>query len=128
MSYSADDLLIRPMVSAAAPSEVLSLDQTSPGFELLSFSVRNMKKGGTFKGRTDQNELCIAMLGGTCSVRSSAGTWEHVGKRANVFAGMPHALYLPIRTEYSVTADTDCEMALCSARAEESYPAHLVTP
>jgi 5-deoxy-glucuronate isomerase len=128
MSYSASDLLIRPKVSGGAPSDILRLARNKPGFEHLSFSVQSLKKGGTFEGQTDQNELCIAMLGGTCSIRSSAGSWERVGKRLNVFAGMPYALYLPIKTEYSVSADTDCEMALCFSRAEESHPAQLITP
>ena len=68
------------------------------------------------------------MLGGTCSVESSSGTWRHVGKRPNVFAGMPYAVYLPIHTEYTVSAETDCELALCSSRAEESHPARLIAP
>jgi len=68
------------------------------------------------------------MLGGTCSVESPAGTWRRVGERPNVFAGMPYAVYLPIHTEYTVSAETDCEIALCSSRAEETHPARLIAP
>jgi len=45
-----------------------------------------------------------------------------------VFDGLPHALYLPIETEFTVSAATDCEIALCFSRAEEKYPARLITP
>jgi len=45
-----------------------------------------------------------------------------------VFDGMPTALYLPIETEFAVTAETDCEVAFCFSRAEEKYPARLITP
>ena len=126
MAYSANDLLIRPQ--APAGTEILRVDKGASRFEYLTFSVRAPKKGDSFRGQTDSTELCIVMLGGSCSIESSAGTWRHVGKRANVFAGMPHALYLPIHTEYTVSAETDCKIALCSSRAEESHPARLIPP
>jgi len=128
MSYSAGDLLVRPKRANGAPSEILRLAGNKPGFDHLSFAVQSLKQGAIFQGRTDQNELCIAILSGTCSVESSAGSWQRIGKRPNVFAGIAYALYLPIGTEYSISADTDCEMALCFSRAEESYPAQLITP
>ena len=126
MPYSASDLLIRPQALAGA--ELLRVDQAASHFEYLIFAARAPKKGESFRGRTDQTELCIMMLGGTCSIESSAGRWQHVGKRANVFAGLPYAVYLSINTEYAVYAETDCEIALCSSRAEESHPARLITP
>jgi 5-deoxy-glucuronate isomerase len=45
-----------------------------------------------------------------------------------VFDGLPTALYLPIGTPYTILAETDCELALCFSRAEEKFPAQLVTP
>ncbi len=126
MVYSANDLLIQPQ--AYAGSEILRVDRSASRFEYLTFSVRAPKKADSFRGHTDSTELCIVMLGGTCSIESSAGTWRHVGRRPNVFAGMPYAVYLPIHTEYAVSAETDCELALCSSRAEESHPARLIVP
>ena len=117
MAYTVSDLLIRPRASAG--NEILRVDMSASRFEYLTFSVRAPKQGASFRGQTDSTELCIVMLGGTCSIESSAGTWRHVGKRPNVFAGMPYAVYLPIHTEYTVSAETDCELALCSSRAEK---------
>jgi len=68
------------------------------------------------------------VLGGRCSVESTAGSWFNFGGRAHVFAGMPTALYLPIETSFTVSAETDCEIALCFSRAEEKYPARLIVP
>jgi len=67
-------------------------------------------------------------LGGRCSVESVAGSWRDLGSRANVFAGMPTALYLPIDTAFNVRAETDCELALCFSLADEKFPARLITP
>ena len=41
---------------------------------------------------------------------------------------MPFALYLPIGTRYTVTADTACDLAFCVCRADERHPARLITP
>ncbi len=126
MAYSVDDLLIRPQSPLGA--EILRVDKNASRFEYLTFSVRAPRQADSFHGQTNSTELCLVILGGTCSVESSAGTWQHVGKRPNVFAGMPYAVYLPIHTEYAVSAETDCEIALCSSRAEESHPARLIVP
>lgn len=98
------------------------------GFEYLSFETRALARGGTFSADTGPNELALVMLGGVCSVESAEGNWAAVGGRQNVFAGRPHTLYLPVGTAFEVTAVSNCEMALCYCRAEEKFPARLITP
>jgi 5-deoxy-glucuronate isomerase len=106
----------------------MAVTPESAGFEYLTFRVRRVAAGESFSDATGANELGLVILGGTCSVSSSAGEWSRLGSRANVFSGMPTALYLPVRTEFTVTAETDCEVACCYCRAEELYPARLITP
>jgi 5-deoxy-glucuronate isomerase len=98
------------------------------GFEFLSLEARQLEAGKSYSGETSANELAIVVLGGVCSVSSSRGEWKRFGGRATVFDGMPYTLYLPINTTFTVTADTNCDLAFCYCRAEEERPAHLVTP
>lgn len=98
------------------------------GFKFLSFENRRLRAGDRAEGDTGDHELGLVLLGGTCSVSSSRGEWKNIGRRPNVFAGMPHALYLPISTDYTVTAETDCDLAFCYCRAEELHPAKLIPP
>jgi 5-deoxy-glucuronate isomerase len=98
------------------------------GYEHLSFQVRKLAAGESYGCETGSNELAMVVLGGRCSVESSQGGWQHFGDRANVFDGLPYALYLPILTRFLVTAETDCELAFCYCRAEEFHPARLITP
>ena len=100
----------------------------SYGFENLAFDTLQLGPGERVKGSTAERELGLVMLGGQCSVTSSRGNWTGIGRRPNVFSGMPYALYLPISTEYSITADTACDLAFCYCRAEQEYPARLITP
>ncbi len=98
------------------------------GFEFLGFEVRKLALGQRYEESTGGRELGIVVLGGKCSVETSGASWKNIGKRANVFDGLPYAVYLPISTCYSVTADSNCDLAFCYCRAENAYPAQLVTP
>jgi 5-deoxy-glucuronate isomerase len=124
---SMSDLLIKPN-GPKDSGESLSITPESTGFEYLTFRVLRLSRGEDFSGETAASELGMVVLGGTCSVKSLAGTWKEFGARANVFDGMPTALYLPIETEFTVRAETDCELAFCFSRAEEKFPARLIMP
>jgi 5-deoxy-glucuronate isomerase len=98
------------------------------GYEYLSFEVRKLQKGQNFSTETGGNELALVVLGGVCSVNSPRGEWQRVGGRKTVFDGLPHTLYLPVNTSFTVIAVTDCDLAFCYARAENEHPPRLVTP
>jgi 5-deoxy-glucuronate isomerase len=98
------------------------------GYEYLSFETRAMPPGEEFRGETAGRELAVVLLGGRCSVESSEGKWANIGGRANVFEGRPYTLYLPVATSFRITAESACDLAFCYCRAEERFPARLVTP
>jgi 5-deoxy-glucuronate isomerase len=98
------------------------------GFEFLSFETRKLEAGQSYKTETAQREMAMVVLGGVCSVTSSRGDWQGIGQRETVFGGLPYTLYLPIGTSFTVSADTACDLALCYCKADEEYPARLVTP
>lgn len=128
MVQTSKDLLIRPTPLDGSSGETILMKPESVGFEYLTFRVRKLAKGEQFSSETEANELGMVVLGGRCSVESSAGSWFHVGRRAHVFNGLPYTLYLPIQTRFTIRAETDCEIAFCFCRAAEAHPAHLVTP
>ena len=98
------------------------------GFEFLSFVHRALKSGERVRADTATRELGLVLLGGRCSVETSRGEWKNIGRRPHVFAGMPWALYLPLATQFEVTAETDCDLAFCYCRAEEQHEPSLITP
>jgi 5-deoxy-glucuronate isomerase len=122
------DLLIKPDTSKAVSGETLVVTPASIGFQYLTLKICELSVAESFESETDASELGLVVLGGRCSVESTAGSWTNIGSRANVFDGLPTALYLPIETAFSVSAETDCELALCLSRAEERFPARLVVP
>ncbi|MCX6924490.1 MAG: 5-deoxy-glucuronate isomerase, partial [Verrucomicrobia bacterium] len=98
------------------------------GFDFISFENRRLAAGESFRAETGTRELGIVLLGGVCSVNSSAGNFSAFGKRPNVFGGLPYTVYLPVSTEFELTAETACDIAFCYCRAEERHPAKLVSP
>jgi 5-deoxy-glucuronate isomerase len=125
MPNTSAELLIRPPSNESAD---LNVTKKQSGFEYLTFQAKHLAKDESFSGETAANELGLVVLGGRCSVESSAGSWSHFGDRAHVFKGLPYALYLPIETSFTVRATTDCDLALCFCRAELEHPARLVAP
>jgi len=97
------------------------------GWEHLNFAARRMVKGEGWRQATGPHEYGLVILGGVCSVESSRGHWK-MGRRPDVFHGMPYALYLPCDTEFTLSALTDCEVACGWCRSEGSHPPALVTP
>ena len=128
MPHYTKELLIKPSSARSSPGETLVVTPESTGFDYLTFRIRRMLRGENFSAKTGDCELGMVVLGGRCSVESTAGSWLDFGGRAHVFDGLPYALYLPIETEFTVSAATDCEIALCFSRAEEKYSARLIRP
>ena len=96
-------------------------------FEYLTFRTQTLIKNEKLASDTAGNELCLVLLGGRCSVESTAGSWHAFGEREHVFTGLPTALYLPVGTRFSILAETDYQIALCYARADTIFPAKLIT-
>ena len=127
MNYNAQRLLVRPGGSAD-PAVVVEVTPALAGWDYIAFQVRRLPAGTRWAWATGEGELAIVPLGGVVAIESDRGAWPAVGGRANVFAGPPHALYLPRRTSFTVTAASDSEIAVAWAPADTDLAPRLVTP
>lgn len=125
--YTADNLVIHPG-NSPDPDVVVEVTPELAGWDTINFQVRRLAAGQAWSFRTDDTELALVALGGTVDVDSSRGQWRGVGGRAHVFAGLPHALYLPPHTALTVTAQTDSELAVACVAADQDHAPVLVTP
>jgi len=127
MGYDATKILRRP--NAPRPGVVTRVTAQAAGWKLLSMEVRRLGQGEHWQHTTDEHETALVVLGGQCDVTSNAGQWTEIGRRPNVFAGMPYALYLSRHTDFTLTATScECEVAHCWVPTDEDHPARLVTP
>jgi 5-deoxy-glucuronate isomerase len=124
MRYDAGNLIVHP---SGDESVVVEVTPELAGWDYIHFQVRRLPAGGSWSFATGEHELAIVPLGGTLAAETSRGAWSF-GGRANVFAGLPHALYLPRRTELTLSAAEGAEFAVAWTRTDEDHPARCVTP
>lgn len=118
-------LLVKPGGDARTPIRITPEDA---GWEYVSLSVHTLPAGRSLTDRTGGEEVGIVLLGGRATVRSDAGTWEGIGRREDVFDGLPWAVYLPPGVEFEVHAETDVQFARGGAPAEKGVAPRLIRP
>lgn len=98
-------------------------------WELLNFKARTMSEGETFSGDTGKNEYCFVLLSGNFSAITSKGNWKTENGRKDVFSGLPHALYLPPHTSYTLRAESDIlDLAYAWCKVEKNFDPQMITP
>jgi 5-deoxy-glucuronate isomerase len=125
--YDSHNLVVHPGNSADL-DVIVEVTPELAGWDYISFQLRHLTAGSAWASTTGDQELAIVVLSGSLSVNTEQGQWLHIGKRESVFNGLPYALYLPRRTSFTVTAETDCEYAVARAPADQDYQPVLVTP
>ncbi len=99
------------------------------GWELLNMTARRLAQGERWAGHTGANEYVHVILGGKCHIRTTRGDFLNIGERANVFSGLPFAVYLSRQVGFEVEAPSDAvEIASCWVPTDEDHPTQLITP
>lgn len=130
MQYTSENILVHPFETGATgdPDLLLSVTPEDAGWDYISFQVRRLTAGESWSFESGENELAIVNLTGTYSVTSSRGDWRGIGGRENVFTSAAHALYLPRRTKFTITADIGGEFAVTWVPTDEDHEPWLITP
>lgn len=114
-------------LAAGQSGELLHLSRHSAGWEWMSFSVRRIAAGDVWEIQRNGEESAIVLLGGRLQADWGSGP-KRMGERANVFDGLPYALYLPPGGGARFTAETECELAVCSVPSTSRLEPRLITP
>jgi len=121
-----DSLLVKPKPGARIYHDFTAADAR---WTYLNFQARLLHNNESFSENTGENEYCIVLLGGNFKVSSDKGSWETQNGRKDVFSGIAHALYLPRRTAFTLTAQReDTDIAICRVATDEDHPPYLKRP
>lgn len=112
---------------ASQSGELLNLPRNQAGWQWMSFQARQIAAGDTWSGGSNDEETALVLLGGKCLANWGDGE-QLIGERADVFDGLPYALYLPAGSAVSLRAQSDCQVALCSVPSEAKLAPRLITP
>ncbi len=122
-----DSLVHSHKLAPAQAGQLMELPRHKAGWEWMSFFVRRLQPGDVYQARTEGEEAAFVLLGGTCLTDWGTGP-QRIGKRKNVFDGLPYALYLPTENKVAFTAETVCEIAECRVPSKAHLEPKLVTP
>jgi 5-deoxy-glucuronate isomerase len=128
MQYTADNILVKPGVFPDDPDLILSITPEQAGWEYISFQARRLAAGQSWSFATGENELAIVNLNGRYSVSSNRGRWSGIGTRKDVFEGAAHALYLPRRSEFTITAEQSGEYGVAWVPTDRDNEPWLIKP
>jgi len=126
--YTAQNLLIHPQSTPSDPDLILSITPESAGWKYISFQARRLARGASWSFDSAENELALINLSGRYSVKSNRGEWAGIGGRPNVFTGAAHALYLPRRTSFTITAEETGEFAVTWTPTDQDRDPWLIRP
>ena len=128
MKYTSETMLVRAEDSGGT-GIFARVSPQEAGWELLNMEARRMNSGEKWAGESGGFEYAHVILGGVCNIRTSQGDFLNIGRRPDVFSGMPYAVYLSRNTEFEIEALSDgFEVASCWVPTDQDYPAQLVTP
>jgi len=104
-----------------------NLTPAALGWERIHFGVRHIAAGASWTARAARCERCLVLLRGCFDIHWP-GASHRVGPRADVFAGYPHAVYLPRGITCRVVAVEACEIADCRAPAAGTFEPRVIAP
>jgi 5-deoxy-glucuronate isomerase len=107
--------------------EMVGFTRHEAGWEWMSFAANRLLPGQVLELRTRDEEMALVLLGGRCIADWGVGE-QAIGARANVFDGLPYAIYLPADNQATVKAETVCEIAECRVPSRAKLEPRLVTP
>ncbi|MER9346520.1 5-deoxy-glucuronate isomerase [Mesorhizobium sp. M0227] len=85
------------------------------GWTYVGFDLHRLKPGERASGKTDDREVCLVFVTGKGTASAGGKDLGLLGERMSPFEGKPWSVYVPEGSDWSVTADTELELAVCSA-------------
>ena len=112
-----------------AQGRIQHVTPESAGWGYVGFDAYLLKKGQTLSLDSGSKELCLVLVAGLASVKTSKADFPNIGKRMSPFERTPpYSVYVPDNDRVDVVAESDLELAVCSAPGKGSLPARLIAP
>lgn len=85
------------------------------GWTYVGFDLFRLAPGESAADETGSREICLVFVTGKGSVAVNGRQLGTLGERMSPFEGKPWSVYAPQGSTWSVTAETEVELAVCSA-------------
>jgi len=108
---------------------VVNVTPQSAGWTYVGFDLFRLAPGETAEGTGGTREICLVVVTGKGKISGAGQDFGTLGERMSPFEGKPWSVYLPQGSSWMVTAETDMELAVCSAPGlGGGLPARVIEP
>jgi 5-deoxy-glucuronate isomerase len=107
---------------------IVEITPALAGWEYISFRVRQLAAGESWREGADGEEICLVLLRGTARVSCDSEPAQTLGPRQDVFESYPHAVYVPHGHQFRLDAVERCEIAECRAPSTRPLRPVVVRP
>ncbi len=113
-------LLVKPK---GTHGRITKVTPKNAGWTYVGFELHRIMPGETVSGGKEDRETCLVWVTGKGKAVAGGQDFGSLGERMSPFDGPPAAVYIPAGTDWQVTAETDLELAVCSAPDRVRRPA-----
>ncbi|MET0427889.1 MAG: 5-deoxy-glucuronate isomerase [Microvirga sp.] len=106
------NLHVKPSGTAG---RVVDVTPESAGWTYVGFALDRLAAGAASHGRSDARETCLVLVSGRASIQVGDEDFGILGRRMSPFDGKPTSVYVPAGLSWQATAETDVELAICTA-------------
>lgn len=115
--------------AADSQGRIQHITPENAGWKYVGFDVYQLKPGQTVSIDTQDREYCLVLVAGFASIKTSKENYPNIGQRMSPFERIPaYSVYVPHHDHVTVTAETELELAVCSAPGFGDLPARLIAP
>ena len=107
---------------------VIHVTPHSAGWTYVGFDLWKLAPGGIAVGSDGDREFCLVFISGKGRVHAGTLDFGTIGERLSPFEGKPWSVYVPAGMTWSVAAETDVTLAVCSAPGTGKLPARVIPP
>eukprot|EP00873_Tetraselmis_striata_P032423 jgi/Tetstr1/452687/TSEL_039723.t1 len=119
------ELLVKP---SGDSGKLIDITPQSAGWRYVGFALHKLGAGESVSDVTRDREVCLVFVSGSGRVSAGGEALGTMGGRKSPFDGKPAAVYVPGNSDWSVTAETDLELAVCSAPALTERAVTVISP
>ncbi len=106
-------LLVRPQKGGTG--RVVHVTPQSAGWSHVGFDLHRLRPGASASGETGEREACLVLVSGKGKVEAGGRDFGLLGARMSPFEGKPWSVYVPQGAHWRIAAETDVELAVCTA-------------
>jgi 5-deoxy-glucuronate isomerase len=118
-------LLVRP---GPDHGRVMHVTPQSAKWTYVGFDLLKLRAGDEAGANPQDVETCLVLISGRARLKSGDEDFGVVGGRKDPFEGPPWSVYSPAHAHWTAKAETEVELAICTAPGEGRLAARLIGP